>query len=945
VALMNGTAGVAHLVVVKEGDVYSLDSLIFATINSSKKSRIDFSSSLIGVKYTGNISPANIMAELKGFAQQYFPLFESFTQPENYEPSDFSFEIRMHDHPIISKVLLPQLSVFDPGLITGSFDSEKSSLKLKVLMNRIVYGPTEINDLVIDVNSDSSALNIQLTSSSVSSAQMKLEHFLVKGILKDSVLFADVSSIDDRLGKKLVINSQITKDNDNYKVVFDPQNFYLMNEQWRIAADHYILFGKEGFLIHNLFMDNGLSAINVASVNNRFKDDIAISVKEFSLDDVAKIIADDTSMVKGRVNGEVLLKRVGETYGIIADASISGLIYRDIPIGDVVLHANNPTAGRFDLDLSLSGADNQLTAKGYYLPGGGDQALSINADIQSLSMKTIQAFSMDQISEADGVVTGSLFLQGAVSTPEITGALVFDKVFIKPAALNHRLELKHETVYFTPNGIQFKGFTLRDVNNQPAKITGEVRMKQFKDFFFALSVTSDDFLLFNTTAKDNELFFGKMLIDSRININGPMSLPVIDGRLKIKEGSNFTFVVPESELTADRGDGVVVFEDSLTRNTILYRSEDAKQQQSAFTGFELSTIIEIDKQATLKLMMDPTSSDSLVVRGEAALSFSMDRSGKMSLTGAYNLDEGSYLISLQSVVKRKFDIIPGSTIIWGGDPLDAEISINARYTVRAAPYDLIANQMSGMSETERGTYRQRYPFWVILKLRGAILQPVISFDIELPPEDRGILGGSVNQKLVLLNEDESALNKQVFALLIMGRFVQENPLNADMGGTSAMVRSTMGNYLSAQLNRLSAKAIPGTELSIDVLSYDDYETGQAEGRTQVEVGVKKHLFNERLSVQIGGSVDVEGERAKENSASDITSDVTVEYKLTKDGRYRLKGFRHNQYEGAIEGKLIETGAGVVYVRDFNKWRELFKAPKKTKDSFIREERDDTIETP
>ena len=204
--------------------------------------------------------------------------------------------------------------------------------------------------------------------------------------------------------------------------------------------------------------------------------------------------------------------------------------------------------------------------------------------------------------------------------------------------------------------------------------------------------------------------------------------------------------------------------------------------------------------------MDPSSTDSLVVKGEAALSFTMDRSGKMSLTGAYNLNEGSYLVSLESVIKRKFDIDAGSTIIWNGDPLDAEISINAIYSVRASPIDLVADQMSGLSEIDKGGYKQRYPFLVFLKLRGEILHPVISFEIQLPPEDKGILGGAVNQKLNMLNEDASALNKQVFALLVLGRFVQENPLQTESGGASTLVRSTVGKFLSAQLNQVEFKS-------------------------------------------------------------------------------------------------------------------------------------------
>ncbi len=239
--------------------------------------------------------------------------------------------------------------------------------------------------------------------------------------------------------------------------------------------------------------------------------------------------------------------------------------------------------------------------------------------------------------------------------------------------------------------------------------------------------------------------------------------------------------------------------------------------------------------------------------------------------------------------------------------------------------------MSGLSQVDKNAYKQTFPFLVLLKLRGEILHPEISFEIQLPPEDKGILGGAVNAKLNLLNSNPSALNKQVFAILVLGRFIQENPLQMDAGNwASTVVRSTVSKFLSAQLNQLSSKVVPGVELNFDIQSYDDYSTGQAQGRTQVELGLKKQLLNERLSVQIGGNVDVEGAKAKQNSASNITSDVTVEYKLTKDGRYLLKGFRHNQYEGAIDGLLIETGVGVSYVHNFNKWKDFFRAPKKTK---------------
>lgn len=940
---MNGKAGITNMIIAQGDKKYVLDSLLFASINETNKSEINFNSALIGVKYSGTLSPIDLSGVLTGFLGQYFPVSDSIRQKKAEEPTNFNFEIQLHNHPIISQLLFPQLKEFEPGVIHGSFDSKKNSLSIDASITKIVYGATEINDLNLNVNSNSKTLNYKLSSSSILNSSVKLNNFLFDGNLADNTLYANISSVDKR-NKKIVLRSKIIKDKGNYKLSLDPGDFYLMNSRWNVADDNFIEFGKDGFRIHHFFLNNSVSQINVASVNDRFNDDLNIAIKNFKLDDISRIVEKDTSILKGTVDGNVLLKKVRDTYGIISDAQINNLFVKNTPVGNITIKADNPTAEKFDINLKLSGEENEMTTDGSYVPDGGDHSLNFKTAIKSLSMKTIAAFSMGQITDGSGNLSGDFTIAGAASAPEITGELVFNDAFIKPTILNNKLELNHQTIRFEKDGIYLNAFTLLDPNKNSAIFDGAIHMKNFNNISYALNVKTRDFLLFNSTDQENKNFYGRMIIDSRLDINGPMELPVINGRLKMKKGSNFTFAVPESKLTPDKGEEVVEFENSRVLNPILTRSDNKSTQKSKFSGFDLTSVVEVDKEATLRLLMDPASSDSLVVRGDAALSFAMDRTGKMNLTGAYNLDEGSYLVSLQSVIKRKFDIVSGSKIIWNSDPLDAEISIDATYSVTTAPYDLVADQVSGLSDTEKGGYKQRYPFLVLLKLRGEILHPVISFEIQLHPQDKGILGGAVNQKLTLLNDDVSALNKQVFALLVLGRFIQENPLQTESGGgTSALIRSTVSNFLSSELNKLSSKVIPGAELNFNVQSYDDYESGQAKGRTQVEIGIKKQLFNDRMSVQVGGNVDVEGDRAKQNSASDITSDVTIEYKLSKDGRFRMKGFRHNQYQDPIEGQFVETGAGLLYSREFNKWKDFFKSPKRKKrDELEKENNDETV---
>jgi translocation and assembly module TamB len=177
----------------------------------------------------------------------------------------------------------------------------------------------------------------------------------------------------------------------------------------------------------------------------------------------------------------------------------------------------------------------------------------------------------------------------------------------------------------------------------------------------------------------------------------------------------------------------------------------------------------------------------------------------------------------------------------------------------------------------------------------------------------------------------------VFALLVLGKFLPENPLDQSSGNNqlASVARSSVSGFLTTQLNQWGASLLPGVELNIGVQSYSSDTSSLAAGKTMVDLGVKKQLFNDRLSVEVGGVFDVEsrsnGDKANQNLARDIGGNVAIEYKITRDGRYSLKGFRLTQYEGALDGQLTETGAGIVYSRNFNFWRQLFKRSKKGND--------------
>lgn len=921
-AQINGTLNLHELSIVQNNKTYALESLALETKNAPGKNEFNLRSALIDLSYDGNISPVLLPEILTPFISKYLSNEQQLVN--NKEDAAFDFKLNIHDHPLLTEFLVPGLDVFVPDNITGNFDNKQQTFNLQAGISKTIYNGIQIEDLQFNVNANADSLLYALNIRHAENEQIQLDNLYLGGTMQDQSITALLSAIDEDGNKHFVVDSRLQIEPDVFRLHFNPDNFFVMNKQWSINPEHYIAFGNQGFLVHNLQMQHEEELLSIHSVNEKFNDDISIQLQQFSLYEISRIIDNENTLIGGMLNGDILLKKTADSYGIIADANIDKLVLMDVPIGNLNIAAKNPVANRFDVQGNIEGGENNLTLAGHYTMEDDNQSIDLKANIQSLSMKTLEAFSAGQLAASKGILAGYFDVSGKLNKPNIAGELTFQNVETTPAFLNNRIALSNETIRMDNKGIYFDGFTIKDVNDQPASIHGALRMQDFADLSFDLRIDANHFQLFNTTAKDNDLFYGRMLIDSKIHITGPLELPVVNATLKLKQGSHVSFIVPRTELNTYKGEDVVVFETRQEEISITERDKQSNTGNMQFRGVDLTAILEVDKNATLRLFMDPSSSDSLVVKGQADLNLTMDRSGKMSLTGSYNIEEGSYQLTFESIIRKKFDIVQGSTIVWNGDPMDANVNINAAYNVRTAPYNLVADQLGGLTDIQKRPYLQAYPFILLLKMRGELLQPEIGFEIQLPTENQQILGGTVQQKLNQLNEDPSALNKQVFALLLLNRFAQDNPLQTESAGTPAMLRSTVSNFLSEQLNKLSASFIPGLEMNFNLQSYEEYTSGDAEGRTELTVGVKKELFDERLSVQVGGSVDLEGEKATQNQANDIASDVVIEYKLTKDGRYRLKGFRKNQYEGLIDGQLTETGVGAVLVREFNRLKELFK---------------------
>ena len=232
------------------------------------------------------------------------------------------------------------------------------------------------------------------------------------------------------------------------------------------------------------------------------------------------------------------------------------------------------------------------------------------------------------------------------------------------------------------------------------------------------------------------------------------------------------------------------------------------------------------------------------------------------------------------------------------------------------------------------SFNQKVPFKVILYLSGVLSRPEIKFDIQLPDDNAAIsseLRTTIENKLTQIRGDESATNKQVFSLLLLGRFTGEQSSDFFKGNGdnfNDIARQSVSQFLSSALNEIAGNLLKGVDIDLNLNSYRDYANGGNNQRTDLNVALSKTFLDDKLTVSIGKNFGVQGQNAADKQNNSFIPDVTIGYKLTKDGKYLLRAYRKNQFEVVIDGYVVETGVGFVATIDYEKFNELFRRKKK-----------------
>ncbi|KQR91970.1 cell envelope biogenesis protein AsmA [Chryseobacterium sp. Leaf180] len=918
---LNGYLNLKDFAISDTKEVYPIQEVNLTALSTADSTKINFKSQIADIDLEGKYRLTQIFGALQQTVNQYYQFQKPGTVQKIEGGQFFTFNAKIKNDDLIRK-FVPELKSFETININGNYNADSQKIELDAQIPQVLYGANTLETTSLKITNENNALQYQLGVASFKNESLAINKVAIVGDVANNVVNYNITTKDDKDVTQFLIAGNAKSLNDITEISLNPNGLKLNYTDWTVAENNKIQIGKQGIFADNFRLSNAGSEIALQSENSSPGSPLNVSLKDFKIETITEIIKKDSLLAKGTINGTAQLRDLTKKMTFVSDIKVTDLFVYGSPVGNLDLKVDNTTANLLNADIALSGNSNDVKINGNYNTAAS--SFDLDVAMNQLQMKTLQGFTKNAIVNTEGFISGNLKVQGTTKAPSILGTLKMNNVGMQIAKTGSDFRKIDDEIDFTRRGIEFDDFKINDKDGNSLNIDGQILTQTYKDFAFNLDLNAKNFKVVNSEKSNDAMLYGILAIDAALKVRGNLDLPKVDGRLAVADNTDFTFVLPQSSPTLQEREGIVEFidQDQVALNKTI--KADSIDTQSPIKGLDVNVNIELSKEAKMSIVIDKANGDFVKLQGEADLTGGIDPSGKTTLVGVYQVEKGSYEMSV-SVLKRKFDIQKGSTITWTGEPTTANLDITAIYQTQTAPIDLVEQQVG---DAELNQYKQRIPFNTLLILKGELLKPQISFDITTDEKNNAVSSAvteTIDGKLAQLRQDPNEMNKQVFALLLLNRFIGENPFQSNSGvSAETMARQSVSKILSQQLNNLASDLIKGVDLNFDLESTEDYSTGTQNTRTDLNIGLSKKLLNDRLKVSVGSNFGLEGEARQNENTTNIAGDVTVDYSLSRDGRYMLRAYRKNDYQVALQGQIVETGVGFIITLDYNQFKDIFR---------------------
>ncbi len=807
-----------------------------------------------------------------------------------------------------------ELELSPGGTVEGKYYQRKNAtLFLFSEIDSVRYQGVTFYDNTIDINAskdmDSLGVIANLYVHSASQKWRKIPE--TRDMSIEAIWFNNNVTIQGHVDQpdnnsSALINAELTLLRDKLVFNFKPSNMVAFGERWFFNPYNKIEIASDAITVDKLELYKGEQSVSLKGLYSASRQtDLLLDFKQFDLKSISPVLP---VSLGGVLSSQVILKRdrEEESFQLLSEINLKELVIDDLLVGNIN-GSSDWVKGLQALAMDFvvqRESIRTITMEGFYYPYKEVNQLDIGVDFDQANVKLLEPLLNSLFSDIEGSASGSVKLTGSLGYPILNGSSSIENGKFKFNYLGTNYQFNGD-IDFNNENILMKGIQISDRDGDRANLTGRINHKGFKNFALNLGITANNFLFLNTTASESELYYGSAKGTGDIKVTGPTSDLLIKANVTTESGTK-VYIPLETGTDIDQKD-YISFVD-LSDST---RNEVTKEQiRNSVSGIRLDFDLNITNDAYLELIRNLKTGDIIRGRGSGNLNMSLDTQGDFQLFGEITISEGGYNFTIPNFINKEFDVSPGSTISWYGDPYQGILNLTAVYRQMASLGDYTIQQSS---TSENVPIVKRYPFLVILNLEGEMLSPEIDFQIKV---DESTVQLETNDQVMLatINNNEQELKRQVFSLLILRKFSVQDGFS--IGGGA--VGSSLSEFLSNQFSYFISQVDENLEVDVDLSTFSD-----ANAFNTFQLRLAYTFLDGRLRVSGGGLVS----QSSNTDSDNFFGDWSVRYTLTKDGHLRIKAFSHTKQRAATRTStnfFRETGVSFQYVNSFNEFNDLLK---------------------
>lgn len=923
-----GFANIEGLAMNYKGKDFVFDSLYMSSSPAEDQSRnLLVSSDIFNASVDGNFDFAELVPSLGNFIVDNHPgwarrlkIHRNESRLDNEQ--DFRFKIKIQDtHDYLELLNINDLRL--KGLtFEGSPDIAGDKIESSIDIDSFIYKDYTFESLSLGLLHNNHLSKYNLILDKIYSSSQEYDPVQVRMDMNgDTVLFHvitqnlfdSIENVDLQL--KIIPEDEIMR----FKVL--DKNFRMFSSNWEFDDDNEIILGENSIEINDFRFSDGYRRVEMFDYRRRGVD---ISLLNFNFELINGIINYDKIDFTGEGDLDLRADHIFDKATFNASAYIPEFMLNGVDYGSLQFQADMDTSAYATADILMDREEDSMSLHVSADYNQKTNGISGKLTAQDLVMNTFEFIIDDGISDTGGTADIEMDIFGTANNIKLKGEAYIKEGRTTIDYLGAQLKLGTEKVRISESFIDLTNVSLYDKYGNRAIMLGGLLHDLFGDFRSQLNMSSDRFLALDTDKEDNALYYGSGIGKLSVDFSGPFSSTDID--VTAITGQGTVLNIPVEDTYENFDESFIKFVD---RNEYLNPDTVNLATPLKLEGVDVEMNLTITNEAQVNIIFNEQLNDVIKGRGDGDLRIVVSREGDFNIYGSYEVDAGDYLFTAWGVVAKPFDVKRGGLITWTGDPINANLNIEAEYSGLSAPVNVFLDEyLTTASSTLVTEARKRTAVDLKMMLTGTLYNPVVNFDLAFP-ELQGELRTFADNKVRTLRENKADLNEQVAGLIMFRTFLPSNSFGDNLLTSQSIAQTgynTLSEFVSSQLSHLLSGLLQEALAENGFVSGIDFEIGfsrnaeiDAQGNLEVdqlipdeiEVHFKPRFQNDRWGFDYGTSFV-----NSSTFTNYIIHDFVLEYYLTADRRLKLRAYgKWDKDEVEFENEQ-KYGVGINYRKEF-----------------------------